>query len=108
MSDTQTSAMLRRAVFISACINCVMALTGTVSNLARPLHWLAWIANAIATPPGLLLRFVIHPTGHSVAAFALAAFEGLMGSLIFYTLVAWGALWLYAKRRTANLPVDPA
>jgi hypothetical protein len=99
---------MRRAIFLSACINCLMALTGTISNLARSLHWLAWISNAIATPPGLVLRFVIRPTAHSVASFALAAVEGLAGSVIFYTLVAWCALWLYARWRNAKTPADAA
>jgi hypothetical protein len=102
MSEILSSPMLRRAIFLSACINSVMALTGTLSNLARSLHWMGWISNAIAVPPGLILRFVIRPTGHSVASFAIAAFEGLVGSVIFYTLAAWGAFWLYARLRNSK------
>ena len=102
MSEPLSSPTLRRAVFLSACINCLMALTGAISNLARPLNWMGWIARGIATPPGLVLRFVVRPTGNSVVSFAVAAFEGLIGSFVFYTLVAWGALWLYARRRSAK------
>jgi hypothetical protein len=108
MSEILSSPNLRRAFFISACINCLMALTGTISNLAHPLNWMGWIAKAIATPPGLVLRFLIRPTGHSVVSFALAVFEGLVGSFVFYTLVAWGALWLYARRRSPKTPQQDA
>jgi hypothetical protein len=108
MSESLSSTNFRRAIFLSACINCLMALTGTLSNLAQSLNWLGWIARGIATPPGLMLRFVIHPTGHSVVSFALAAFEGLAGSFVFYTLVAWGALWLYARQRSPKAPQQDA
>jgi hypothetical protein len=108
MSEILSSPNLRRAIFISACINCLMALTGTIANLAHSLNWMGWIARVIATPPGLVLRFVVHPIGLSVASFAVAAFEGLMGSVVFYTLVAWGALWLYARLRSPKTPQQDA
>jgi hypothetical protein len=104
MSEILSSPDLRRSLFISACINCLMALTGTISNLARSLNWLGWIARGIATPPGLVMRFVFHPTGHSVASFAVAVLEGLVGSFVFYTLVAWGALRLFARQRGSKAP----
>lgn len=108
MSEILSSTNFRRAIFLSASINCLMALTGTISNMARSLNWLGWIARGIATPPGLVLRLVIRPTGQSVVSFAVAAVEGLIGSFVFYTLVAWGALWLYARLRNPKAPQEDA
>jgi len=104
MSNTLSSQRLRQSAFISVAINCVMVLAGTVSSMVKPLHWLGWISRAIATPPGLILRYVIRPNSHSVVSFAIAAFAGIFGSLIIYGLLAWGALWLAARGSGPNPP----
>ncbi len=85
-----------------------MTLAGTLASLVRPLRWLSWIARAIATPPGLVLRLVIRPNGQSVISYAVAAVEGLLGAVIFYTLLAWFALWLYARWSSAKVSSEAA
>ncbi len=85
-----------------------MTLTGTVASLVKPLRWLSWVARAIATPPGLVLRFMIRPNGQSVVSYALAAVEGLLGSVVFYALLAWFGLWLYARWKGGKVSSEPA
>jgi hypothetical protein len=104
MSETAASPTPRKAIFLSVAINCLMALTGTAASLIRPLRWLGWVARIIAAPPGFLLRLVIRPAGNSVASYAIAATAGLIGSLIFYALIAWGVLWLIARLQSARAP----
>jgi len=108
MSDMVASPTLRKAIFISVAMNCVMAVAGAVASFVRPLRWMGWVARAIATPPGLLLRFVIRPQGNSIASYAIAATEGLVGAIVFYIPVAWGVLRLIAKIQNAKAPQPPA
>ena len=50
------------------------------------------ISDAIAGPPGLFVG-VFAPKQHTASAFALAVFESLFFSLLFYT----GASWMILK-----------
>lgn len=83
-----------------------MVIAGTVASIVKQLRWLSWISRVIATPPGWILRLVIRPTANSVVSYAIAAFAGILGSLVFYTLIAWGALWLAERLRGAP-PAGP-
>jgi hypothetical protein len=108
MSETDSYQRLRQSAFITVSINCVMVLAGTISSMVKPLHWLWWVARAIATPPGLILRFVIRPNGSSVVSFAVAAFAGVFGSLVIYGLLAYAALWLFDRRQSAKTTSNAA
>jgi len=90
------------ALAISSSINCCMILFGTLADFNTHLSGLAWISRLLGTPPGLLLGWLIHPRSHSIAAVIMASVEGLIGSIAFYTLVAWIILRILAFGRSSK------
>ena len=97
--DIGKNTLLRAAV-ISVNLNAVMILLGMVATCVKPLSGLAKVSQVIAIPPSFLLRLVIHPSAHASAmTVVLAMLEGLIGSMIFYTVVAWIVLQLIALRQ---------
>jgi hypothetical protein len=99
MTTNFRKSLLFRTLLISVSLNALMILMGTVGDLVKPLSWLAKLSGMIAAPPGFLIRLLIQPKLHSVAAIVAAMIEGLFGSIIFYTVAAWIVLRLLTLRR---------
>jgi hypothetical protein len=95
-------SLLFKAIVISTNLNALMILSGVIGNAVKPLSILAKISNGMAAPTGFLLGWLIHPRTHSLPAIAIAAVEGLIGSIALYTLVAWVVLRLVAHRRRST------
>lgn len=72
------------ALVISAVLNggmILMSLAGSESVVAR-------FADAIAAPPGVIIRRAFQPREHSVGALVGAAAGSLAFSVVFYAIVA--------------------
>ena len=87
-----------KAIGISVVINSIMMLTGMLSNVTKSLRWLGWISDAIAAPPGLIIRSIIHLGGHSLQAYVIEASGAFLCSIFFYAVFAWIVLLLLARR----------
>lgn len=90
-----------KAVAISCCLNCAMIVLGTIGGTVKSLSVLAWISGVLAMPTGFILGWLIRPTTHTVGAVVVASLEGLFGSIVIYTVLAWAVL-RFAVRRTAS------
>jgi hypothetical protein len=74
---------------LSALLNLCLVLS-QFAGLERGKHgWLLRLTDAIAYPPGLISKFFFAPKQHTVHAFALAATESLLCSLLVYALLLW-------------------
>ena len=94
--------MLFRAISISVFLNCLMVVSGTIADLLKPLSGLAVVSSIIATPPGILLRWIMPLNSHSVGTVVTGAIVALAFSFVFYTLIAGMILWLWAYRRSSQ------
>jgi len=94
---------------LSALINLCLVLS-QFAGLERDRYgWLLRVTDAVAYPPGLIAKFLFAPKQHTVHAFAVAAMESLLCSLLVYALLLWFVLkWLNARmvRRGLPLPND--
>jgi hypothetical protein len=100
MKSNFRDGRLFKAIVLSVNINALMIVLGVVGNAVKPLSILARISNVIAAPTGFLLGWLIHPAGSSLAAIFFSGLEGLVASIAFYTLVAWGVLrWMQQRKR---------
>jgi hypothetical protein len=98
--------LLFRSFVISLLINALMSGAGTLSEFAKPLSFLGYIAQGVAAPSAFLVGRWIRPQSQSLLAIVFAGVEGLLFSLVFYTLVVWLVLTLWirftAPRTTAS------
>jgi hypothetical protein len=83
-----------------------MIVLGLVGNNLKPLSSLGKIADVMARPTGFLIGWAIRPHTNSLVTIMIASFEGLIGSIVFYTVVAWVVLqllviWRPSKSREA-------
>ena len=103
------SRLLLKALVVSVVLNGVMlvmsALGGALGNGSLVLR----MADGIAAPPGAIAERVLAPKEHSLGAFAAAAAESLVWSIVFYAIVAWVILesvsvwrWMARRRREAH------
>jgi hypothetical protein len=97
-----------KAIVISANLNALMIVMGTVGNAVKPLSVLARISDGIAAPTGFLLGWLIRPRVQSLPAIVMAGIEGLIGSVVLYTLVAWIVLLFVVRRGSSKSSGDPA
>ena len=102
MSTKFRHSLLFKAFLISMGLNSLMILSGTLADLVKPLALLGKLSSVIAALPGFVLRLVIQPKLHSVSGIIMAMVEGLLGSIVFYTVVAWIVLRLGALGRPKN------
>jgi hypothetical protein len=76
------------ALIASIALNGAMILMSVLAGVpgvgAFPLR----ISDAIAAPPGLIVKWVFQPHEHSVGAFVVAAVESLIFSVFFYVIAA--------------------
>lgn len=100
MTSNFRDSRLFKAIVISVNLNALMILMGVVGNTFKPLSILAKVSNAIAAPIGFLLGWLIHPAAHSLGAIVFAAIEGLIGSIVLYTLATWVVLLFVARRKS--------
>jgi hypothetical protein len=94
--------LLKRSFIISIMIVCLVMFAGFLGKAFKPLSFLAWIANAIAWPPALITKLVVHTHSNSVPDFAITAAAGLAITLIFYTVVAWIFLRFWPALRSGS------
>lgn len=102
MSMRLRAGLLVKAIGISICLNSVMIVAGVIGDSVKALSWVGWISNAIAAPPGLIIRLVIHLGGHSVSAYIMEAIGAVVCSIAFYAILAWVILLFVARRETSN------
>jgi hypothetical protein len=102
MKSSVRDSRLFKAIVLSVNLNALMILLGMVGNAVKSLSILASISNGIAAPTGLLLGWLIHPAGQSLFAIFFAGFEGLIASIVFYTVVAWIVLFWLQRRSPAK------
>ena len=100
--------LLFKAIGISCFLNCTMLVLGTVGGMVKSLSILAWISVVLAKPAGLILGGLIRPTSHTVGAVVVASIEGLFGSIVIYTVLAWIVLRLTVRRTAPNAGQDQA
>jgi len=97
-----------KAVAISCCLNCAMMVLGTIGGMVKSLSVLAWISGMLAKPIGFILGWLIRPTAHTLGAVVVASIEGLFGSIVIYTVLAWIVLRLTVRRTAPNAGQDQA
>ena len=102
MASKLRDNLLYTALAISCSLNCCIIVFGTLGDLSTHMSVLAKVARALATPPGFLFGWLIQPKVQSISAIIIASVEGLIGSIAFYTLVAWVILWLLARRHSSK------
>jgi hypothetical protein len=98
MSMKFSGSLLFRAIGLSLGLNSIMMVTGVLADGVKSLSWLGWISTVIAAPPGLIVRLVMHLGGQSVQVYVAEAIGAFLCSIIFYTVFAWLALLLIARR----------
>jgi hypothetical protein len=76
------------AVAASLFINIVMIILPIAGVGPRTSLIFIKISDAIAAPPGIFVN-IFAPKEHSVSAFALAASESLVISILFYFAILW-------------------
>jgi hypothetical protein len=91
-----------KAIGISVVINSLMMLTGMLSSVTKSLRWLGWISDAIAAPPGLIIRSIMHLGGQSIQAYVIQAIGAFLCSIVFYAVFAWIVLLLLAHRSSSR------
>jgi len=77
------------ALGLSALLNLFLVVSQFAGLERGRFGWLLRLTDAIAYPPGLVAKFLFAPKQHTVHAFALAATESLLCSLLVYTLLLW-------------------
>jgi hypothetical protein len=102
MASKFRNSRLFKAISISIAINGLMILLGTIGGLVKPLSGLGKFSDWVAAPPGFLIGWLIRPTVHSATSFAIAGFEGLLVSIVFYTILAWIVLRFLTNRRSSR------
>ena len=102
MASKFRNSSLIKAISISVAINGFMIVLGTIGGLVKPLSGLAKFSDWLAAPPGFLIGWLIRPKAGSPAAFAIAGIEGLLVSIVFYTILAWIVLWFLTYRRRSK------
>jgi len=96
------SSRWMKAFGLSVAINSIMILTGMLSNVTKPMRWLGWISDAIAAPPGLIIRSIMHLGGQSIQAYVIEAIGAFLCSIVFYTVFVWIVLLLLASRSSSR------
>jgi hypothetical protein len=91
--DSSRNWIFRRAIAVAIVLTAVMAVCGTIANLVRPLSWLHYVSLVIAFPPSLIVRHLLSINGGSMAGVIVAELEGVVFTLIFYTLLAAVVFW---------------
>lgn len=94
MSTKMRNTLLFKAFLFSLLINALASGAGMLGNMAKPLHFLGYLAQAIAAPPAFLIAWLIRPRSSSLAAIVVAGVEGLIFSIAFYTVIVWSLLLL--------------
>ena len=95
MRTKMRDTLLFRAFTLSLLINALAGGAGMLSDVARPLRFLSYLAQVIAALPAFVIGWLIKPHSFSLIAIVLAGVEGLIFSVVFYTALLWlMLLWL--------------
>ncbi len=90
--------LIMYAFGLSAFLNLCLVLSQFAGLERGRYGWVLRLTEAIAYPPGLIAKFFFAPKQHAVHAFALAATESLLCSLLVYALLLWLLLELLNSR----------
>jgi membrane protein CcdC involved in cytochrome C biogenesis len=85
------------ALVISVAVNLTLLVLGRFAE-SRPASTAAWIADSLCWPSGALVQWIV-PTGHDAAHMIGAFVVGLVSSVVFYAVLAWGILAVLARLR---------
>jgi hypothetical protein len=94
---------------LSALLNLCLVLSQFAGLEKDRYGWLLRLTDTVAYPPGLIAKSFFAPKQHTVHAFAVAATESLLCSLLVYALLLWLVLELWnagMERRGKALPND--
>lgn len=98
-----------QAIAISAVLNLCLVLSEFAGVQNGYRSFFVRIADAIASPPGVIANLFLAPRQHTVHAFVLAAAESLVCSFVFYVLFIWAVreilnLWIVRRNQRADGP----
>lgn len=102
MGTKMRDTLLFRAFVFSLMINALASGAGMFGNIAKPLGFLGYLAQAIAAPPAFLIGWLIRPRTSSLIEIIGAGLEGLAFSIIFYTVLLWILLLLLNRSGQKN------
>lgn len=94
MSTKMRDTLLFKAFVFSLMMNALASVAGVLGNMAKPLQFLGYLAQAIAAPPAFVIGWLIRPRTSSLIAIVAAGIEGLAFSVVFYTAIFWVGLVL--------------